>query len=83
VKYKNDWFQKGAEFRSRRDFEKSELLKEHYEIWAIRESELHAECEEDGGHDFRNLPDNGMNHPSYGTNEWPQACSKCRMRKPR
>jgi len=79
--YKHDWFRKSIAFRKQEHAEKSELLKDHTAKWAKKRQELFQECEEDGGHDYQDLPDNGINHTSYSTGEWPQACSKCRMRK--
>ena len=79
--YKNDWFRKGIAFRKQEEEERSELLKDHRARWAKKTQELHQECEEDGGHDFEDLPKNGFNQPNYATGEWPQGCCKCRKRK--
>ena len=77
TKYKNDWFRKRiAHEREKRD-ECDELLKYHNKKWLNKKLELYAECESDGGHDYQDLPRNGMNSPSFSTGEWPKACSKC------
>jgi hypothetical protein len=80
-KYKNDWWEKYSNFENQKIDEEAEVLKDHDEKWRKKREELEKECEEDGGHNFVDLPDNGVNHPHFLTGEWPKSCSKCHKQK--
>jgi len=79
--YKNDWFKKRIDFGKQELRERRILLSEHSKEWGLKTQLLHKECEEDGGHDYQDLPENGFNNPHFVTGEWPQGCSKCHKRK--
>ena len=81
MKITTNWFRKRIEFEKQERLERIEILKEHSKKWGLKTQVLHRECEEDGGHEYRPLPENGFNRPNHVTGEWPEGCRKCRKRK--
>lgn len=61
--------------------ERSNLLTEHHARWRKAWAELYADCEAIAGHDWIDLPHNGVNRPHFITGEWPQRCRWCGVTK--
>lgn len=59
------------------------VLADHRAKWDAALNEIQAACEASGGHEYRPLPDNGINGPHFFTGEWPEACAHCGARPPR
>lgn len=81
----SDWFKRRCSLDREETNERNKILDvalfKHNEKWGKIWADFYIQCEKDGGHQFRNLPRNGINGPNWITGEWPQACAKCGMRK--
>ena len=77
---KDIWLER-IELDSQEHDERKILLKQHNEKLDSKRNELYKKCESLGGHKWKDMPDNGINHFNYFTNEWPQHCQFCYIRK--
>jgi hypothetical protein len=57
--------------------ERSVLLSSHNEKWHLIRQTLYSLCRDNNGHDYIDLPDNGVNRPHFITGFWPQKCKFC------
>lgn len=71
---------RSAMWRLERD-ERNKLLQEHHKRWNAAWSVLRADCAAIGGHEWVDLPENGVNRPHFITREWPQKCRWCGVSK--
>lgn len=63
--------------------ERKRLLDAHVTLRVQLMLALADDCERDGGHEWKPLPNNEANAPHFATGEWPQACQWCGASKPR
>jgi hypothetical protein len=62
--------------------ERRALFADHNARFRAEREALAAACVAVGGHDWRTLPNNGINAPHFITGEWPMWCPWCGTHRP-